>query len=83
MKKIENSLYENIIINGYTDNTSTEEFNKRLSWLRANSVAQYLILNGISPEKIKIHSFGENNLSNNNNTKKNRTLNRRVEIYIQ
>ena len=83
LKNITNIHYTKIIVKGYTDNTSTEDFNKRLSWLRANSVAQYLILHGISPEKIEINGRSIQNPMGDNNTEKGRALNRRVEINLK
>jgi outer membrane protein OmpA-like peptidoglycan-associated protein len=71
-----------IEINGYTDNTGDENFNKILSLDRANAVAQYLIAQKINPERIETRGWGSLNPIANNATQEGRNKNRRVEIRI-
>jgi outer membrane protein OmpA-like peptidoglycan-associated protein len=71
-----------IEINGYTDNTGDENFNKILSLDRANAVAQYLIDRNINSERIIIKGWGSANPVADNATQEGRDKNRRVEIKI-
>ncbi|HXK76226.1 MAG TPA: OmpA family protein [Bacteroidaceae bacterium] len=68
---------------GYTDNTGPLELNKNLSFNRANAVANYLTMNGISASRIKdIQGLYWQNPIANNSTAEGRAQNRRVELYI-
>ena len=71
-----------ITVYGHTDNTGTAEVNEKLSLKRAKAVADYLIKNGIAPERLiyEGHSFNEPVASND--TEEGRAENRRVEIFI-
>ena len=70
-------------ISGFSDNSSWSDFNKRLSWKRAYSIADYFIGKGIDPERLKIESFGESNPIGDNLTEEGRRKNRRAEIIIE
>ncbi|MFN0276853.1 MAG: OmpA family protein [Chitinophagales bacterium] len=63
LDKLVNLLKENtnlvIQINSHTDARGTLPYNEKLSRGRANSVVQYLIQNGISPERLLAKGFGE------------------------
>lgn len=69
-------------IDGFTDNVGTPEFNLELSKKRAESVVQYLIKEGIAPDRLFFRGFGEGNPIGDNNTEDGRNLNRRTEIKI-
>jgi outer membrane protein OmpA-like peptidoglycan-associated protein len=69
-------------INGHTDNTGDESFNKILSLDRANAVAQYLIAQKINPERIITKGWGSAKPVADNATQEGRDKNRRVEIKI-
>ncbi|WWO95803.1 MAG: porin OmpA [Candidatus Dasytiphilus stammeri] len=59
--KIQALDYKNsstIIVVGYSDRIGSVEYNQMLSEKRAQSVANYLIAKGISPEKISIRGKG-------------------------
>lgn len=71
-----------IIINGYTDDTGSSEFNLNLSYNRAESVKSYLLENGIV-NTIEINGKGEDNPLYPNTSKSNQELNRRVEIIFE
>ena len=70
----------NIKIDGYTDNTGTEQSNLILSTKRAESVKNYLIKNGISKNRISSEGHGSKMNKYPNDTPANRAKNRRVEI---
>ena len=46
-------------IAGHTDGSGTAEYNRRLSEMRANTVMQYLIDEGVNPERLEAVGFGE------------------------
>jgi type IX secretion system PorP/SprF family membrane protein len=71
-----------IIINGYTDARGTDELNANLSELRAKSVADYLIANGVDPSRIAYQGYGKSNPIDDNDTDQGRQRNRRVEFTI-
>ncbi len=72
-----------IRVEGYTDNTGTEEYNLKLSQRRAEAVRQLLIAKGVSPDRITAIGYGESRPRASNATPYGRQLNRRVEIYIE
>ena len=71
-----------IQVNGYTDNTGKDAHNQELSQRRANAVAQYLIAQGVSSNRIVANGFGSSNPIASNSTPDGRLQNRRVEIKI-
>lgn len=71
-----------IRISGHTDSRGTEEYNMNLSKLRAEAAASYLISQGISPEQIELHWYGESMPVADNATDEGRAKNRRVEIEM-
>ncbi|MBJ7428331.1 MAG: OmpA family protein [Bacteroidia bacterium] len=82
LKTMEDNPNLFIEIIGYTDNIGNEEKNILLSENRAIAVANYLIENGISEQRIKKAGFGSSNPIGNNSTEAGRALNRRIEIKI-
>jgi outer membrane protein OmpA-like peptidoglycan-associated protein len=48
-----------IFVKSHTDNRGTDEFNLLLSDKRAKSTIQYVISNGIDPNRISGKGFGE------------------------
>jgi outer membrane protein OmpA-like peptidoglycan-associated protein len=74
--------YANIEISGHTDNTGTDETNRRLSDLRTQSVYDYLTQNGIAPDRLTRVGCGANRPIASNDTEEGRAQNRRVEIRI-
>ena len=71
-----------IQVNGYTDSTGNDGHNQELSQRRANAVAQYLIAQGVSSNRIIANGFGSSNPIASNSTQEGRLQNRRVEIKI-
>jgi len=70
-----------IEIDGYTDNEGTEEYNYLLSKKRAQAVRDILVNKfHISPARIVVKGFGNNNPLVPNTTPQNKALNRRVEV---
>jgi outer membrane protein OmpA-like peptidoglycan-associated protein len=72
-----------IELDGYTDNTGTEAYNRWLSEKRAQTVKQYLIEQaGVDSSRISAVGRGESNPVGDNKTAEGRFENRRVEILI-
>ena len=72
----------NILIEGDTDNSGTEEYNQKLSERRAQSVANYLMGLGVTGARIGTVGMGELNPIASNDTDYGRQENRRVEVAI-
>lgn len=72
-----------VIVEGHTDNIGTKTTNQELSEKRAAAVAQYLISKGFDRDIFEIIGHGAENPVADNNTEKNRALNRRVEISFK
>ncbi len=67
------------LINGHTDSKGSDEYNLKLSQLRANSVVEYLVSqHDIEPSRFKAIGFGETALKDVNDGEA--AANRRVEI---
>ena len=71
-----------LLIVGHTDSVGEDEYNLVLSRNRANSVAQFLIQNGIDPQDIEQEGKGESFPIATNATKEGQAKNRRVEIFM-
>jgi outer membrane protein OmpA-like peptidoglycan-associated protein len=71
-----------ILIEGHTDATGTEEHNLDLSERRAKSVASKLATDKVNPVRFTIMGYGEIQPIATNDTSEGRQQNRRVEIAI-
>lgn len=72
-----------ISISGHTDNTGSERHNISLSLRRAESVAEYLIDQGLESDRIFYEGFGSSKPIADNKTPQGRSQNRRVEILLK
>lgn len=72
----------NLVIEGYTDSTGTEQLNQKLSEERANAVRDFLAQEGINPDSMKAVGYGEADPIASNDTAMGRQLNRRVEMVV-
>ena len=72
----------NILLEGHTDSTASEEYNLDLSRLRAQSVSNELATDGVNPSRFTIMGYGESQPIADNSTAEGRALNRRVEVAI-
>ncbi len=72
-----------ITIIGHTDNEGNKENNKKLSFQRAKSVADYIISQKIDKNRIKIEGLGDTKPIVENDSEENKTKNRRVEFLIE
>jgi len=71
-----------ILIEGDTDNTGSEDYNLELSERRAQSVANYIMGYGVPNSRISMVGLGEMNPIASNDTDYGRQQNRRVEVAI-
>jgi len=71
-----------IEVAGHTDSIGPEEYNQDLSVRRAQSVADYLVQNGVSRDRLRVVGFGESRPRVPNDTPANRQENRRVVLSI-
>ena len=79
-----------LVVNGYTDNTPIGPAlqrqgvtsNEILSQKRADAVMQFLISQGVRPELVSAHGYGEADPIASNNTAAGRAQNRRVELTL-
>ena len=84
LKSTVNALNENssiqITLAGHADERGTREYNLALGQRRAETVSDYLVLNGISKNRITVKSYGEERPAVSGQNEKSYSKNRRVEI---
>ena len=78
-----------IVIEGHTDNIPIKSFsgrryrdNMELSFLRAKAIADILVKQGISRERISVIGSGDTRPIDSNETDEGRVKNRRVEVKL-
>jgi outer membrane protein OmpA-like peptidoglycan-associated protein len=70
-------------IQGHTDSTGSDAVNQPLSERRAQSVANFLVANGVpSSQFVNVSGFGSSMPVADNSTAAGRQQNRRVDVYI-
>ncbi len=69
-------------IAGHTDNVGTASSNRELSQARAQSVVDYLVRQGIEPERLRARGYGKSRPVASNGNDAGRQQNRRVEFRI-
>jgi OOP family OmpA-OmpF porin len=69
-------------IYGYTDNIGTTQANQQMSEKRARRVKDFLVANGVDPDRIRFEGKGETNFVASNQTADGRAKNRRIEIIF-
>jgi len=79
LKKYEDT---NVLVEGHTDDTGTDEKNKVLSERRAESVKHYLATLGVPSARISSIGYGETAPVADNTSESGRESNRRVEVAI-
>ena len=71
-----------ILVEGHTDATGSDDYNLGLSRDRAHSVREALVAGGVESPKISAEGYGESRPVASNDTPAGRQQNRRVEIVI-
>ena len=79
LKEYEKTVVE---VTGHTDSQGSDEYNLGLSERRANSVASYLIGQGLMAQRFVVQGMGKSQPIASNNTADGRQANRRVEIKL-
>ncbi|MEM9932699.1 MAG: OmpA family protein [Bacteroidota bacterium] len=69
-------------IEGYTDASGDDDYNMTLSYLRAKTIYQFLVSQGVGASRLSYQGFGEANPLSNNTTITGRKQNRRVEFKV-
>jgi OOP family OmpA-OmpF porin len=73
----------NIIIEGHTDSTGSDELNEHLSQQRAEAVRAYFVANGtLAGERIAAVGYGSKRPLASNATVTGRAINRRIDLII-
>lgn len=72
----------NVLVEGHTDATGTEEYNMQLSLRRSESVATFLAVQSVARERLSAVGYGEIQPIASNETVDGRQQNRRVEVAI-
>ena len=72
----------NILVEGHTDASGTEEYNQDLSERRAKAVTNFATSQGVTGSRFSTMGYGESQPVADNSTTAGRDLNRRVEIAI-
>ena len=84
LKSVVNALNDNsqlnIVLSGHADERGTREYNLALGQRRADTVSQYLILNGVESNRIITKSYGEERPIANGQDEASYAKNRRVQI---
>lgn len=72
-----------LLVAGYTDSTGSASYNQLLSQQRAQSVANYIMAQGVNPKRLVVQGFGETHPLASNDTTAGRAQNRRVELTLE
>ncbi len=71
-----------LIVEGHTDDSGSEAFNRHLSLERAGAVKMYLARKGVYPAFVRVYGYGESRPVVEGTSEEARALNRRVEFRI-
>ena len=71
-----------IVVEGHTDSDGSDDYNLKLSQLRAQSVANQMSSVQVDPTRFTIMGYGESQPAADNSTPEGKQANRRVEIAI-
>jgi outer membrane protein OmpA-like peptidoglycan-associated protein len=72
----------NILLEGHTDNTGSDEHNLQLSRLRSQAVGNFLASLKVNPARFTIMGYGESQPMAANDTAEGRQINRRVDLAV-
>ncbi|ANE53133.1 OmpA family protein [Flavisolibacter tropicus] len=72
----------NIVIEGHTDDTGSDEINMTLSQKRAEAVRDFFISKGVDANRLQAKWYGETQPKYPNTDEENRKKNRRVELAV-
>ena len=83
VKALQQDPQSRIEIEGHTCNIGTAEYNIALGERRAHSVRDYLVSRGISADRIRTVSYGEERPKHENAREETRRLNRRAALVVR
>jgi outer membrane protein OmpA-like peptidoglycan-associated protein len=73
-----------VVIEGHTDSTGSDEVNEHLSQQRAEAVQQYLVANRTLPyDRIVAVGYGSMRPLASNETAEGRAINRRIDVIVK
>jgi len=70
------------VIEGHTDSQGSSKYNRRLSQNRANATKNYLVKQGIHPDRVVAKGYGEDRLLDKSKTEQAHRMNRRIELKV-
>ncbi|QXH55592.1 OmpA family protein [Pseudomonas maumuensis] len=82
LPKLNDPSVASVKVIGFTDSVGSDSYNQRLSERRASGVAEYLISQGLAPNKVTSQGRGETEPVADNDTDEGRSRNRRVELHL-
>lgn len=82
LPKLNDPSVASVKVIGFTDSVGSDNYNQRLSERRASGVAEYLISQGLAPNKVTSQGRGESEPVADNDTDEGRSRNRRVELHL-
>jgi peptidoglycan-associated lipoprotein len=74
------SYPSNIRLEGHADERGTREYNMALGERRANSVKEFMVLQGVPSSMIEVISYGEERAASFGSNSAAWSMNRRVEL---
>ena len=72
-----------IVVEGHTCNIGTAEYNLALGDRRANAVRDYLVSRGVTADRLRSVSYGEERPKHDNAREETRRLNRRAALVVR
>ena len=81
-KALQDQGFRKIVIEGHTDSRGSVKDNERLSLLRATSVREHLVSQGLDANKIQAVGLASTRPLDTNDTPEGRANNRRVELIV-
>ncbi|MEW5545795.1 OmpA family protein [Pseudomonas soli] len=82
LPKLNDPSVASVKVIGFTDSVGSDSYNQRLSERRASGVAEFLISQGLAPNKVTSQGRGESEPVADNDTDEGRSRNRRVELHL-
>ena len=78
------NLYQDlkVQVEGYTDNTGSDQLNQKLSEDRARAVSNFLTGHGVPPGNVSAAGYGKSDPVADNSNAAGRAQNRRVELIV-
>ena len=82
-RQIQDRTDPHVVVEGHTCNIGPADYNMGLSQRRADSVADFLVEQGVDQDAIDTEAYGLTSPEFDNDTREGRALNRRVEMRLE